>query len=169
MAPWANVEERLDEVNPTFDVYPLGKILWAMVSGKKSLQLWYWEQAKYNLEQLFHGEPEMRFVNKILQQTVVEDESDCLSSAAELLDLVDTSLVALRRGGQPTSDGLPRRCIVCGLGHYVDLYGGELHTLVLHQEPARMDQLTVRAFRCNQCDHVQFFQFPDKLAPTLWR
>ena len=131
MAPWARVKRRLEEVVPSFDVFPLGKVLWSMVSGQPDLPFWYWQKPEYHLEQLFQGESEMRFVNKILQQTVVEDEEDCLPSAAELLGLVDAALVALRHGGQPISDGLSRRCLVCGLGRYVADAGGKPRRLAL--------------------------------------
>jgi len=36
MAPWAYKNERLDvaAINPSLDVYPLGKVLWSMISGR---------------------------------------------------------------------------------------------------------------------------------------
>jgi len=44
MAPWANRGRRLADVNPTFDLFPLGKLLWSMISGQHELPYWYWEE-----------------------------------------------------------------------------------------------------------------------------
>jgi hypothetical protein len=40
MAPWAHVGTRVDDVGPTFDIFPLGKLLWAMISGGRVLPLY---------------------------------------------------------------------------------------------------------------------------------
>ena len=77
MAPWANVPERLEDVRDSFDVFPLGKVLWAMISGKRQLPLWYHRRPEYDLERLFPKDPSMRVVNSILDQCVVEEERNC--------------------------------------------------------------------------------------------
>ena len=48
MPAWA-YGRRVDELSPTFDVFSLGKVLWAMVSGKTMLPLWYHHQEQYDL------------------------------------------------------------------------------------------------------------------------
>ena len=40
MPAWA-YSKRIEEVRPTFDVFALGKVIWAMISGKPVLPLWY--------------------------------------------------------------------------------------------------------------------------------
>ncbi|MEI4884253.1 hypothetical protein Q8G49_29240, partial [Klebsiella pneumoniae] len=37
MPVWADLGERLEKVEPNFDVYMLGKLLWCMVAGKLKL------------------------------------------------------------------------------------------------------------------------------------
>ena len=182
MAPWARVKRRIEEVVPSFDVFPLGKVLWSMVSGQLDLPYWWWERDEYNLERLFPEEPQMRFVNEILRVSVVDKESVCLSSAAELLKMVDGILPAVRSGGQPIGDGVTRRCLVCGRGHYTNLYEGEKRRLALSPEDGlkweptvrqvyddEMLVLSMRTFKCDMCGHVQFFHFSDGSAPNLWR
>jgi len=41
MAPWAHTGRRVDEVNQSFDVFPLGKVIWSMISGRPMLPFWY--------------------------------------------------------------------------------------------------------------------------------
>jgi serine/threonine protein kinase len=52
MPPWA-LGMKLDEVKPTFDVFCLGKVLWAMASGKTKLTLWYFDRPQFDLTKLF--------------------------------------------------------------------------------------------------------------------
>jgi len=42
MPPWAHTGLRIDDVKPTFDVSCLGRVLWAMLSGRDFLPFWYW-------------------------------------------------------------------------------------------------------------------------------
>lgn len=65
MARWANTQHRLalEEVNATFDIFPLAKVLWCMVSGRPNLDLWYYNRTAKgrrpasNLEELFPWRP----------------------------------------------------------------------------------------------------------------
>ena len=52
MPPWA-YGKRVEELNPSFDVFSLGKVLWAMISGKTVLPLWYHRKPEYDLSRLF--------------------------------------------------------------------------------------------------------------------
>ena len=177
MAPWARVKRRIEEVVPSFDVFPLGKVLWSMVSGQADLPYWWWERDDYNLERLFPDEPQMRFVNDILRRSVVDMESACLSTAGELLRVVDGILPAVRGGGQPIGADQSRRCLVCGHGHYADK-GMRRLDLVSNEDQSdgvggirapSKERWTIRAGTCNQCGHVQFFRYPDRLPPPLWQ
>ena len=79
MAPWANLGVRIDDVKPTFDVFPLGKVLWCMVSGQRLLPLWYFDDQKYNqyrLTTLLPGVPHLDTINDILRRCVVQHEED---------------------------------------------------------------------------------------------
>ena len=95
MAPWASIKKRLDDIGPSFDVFPLGKVLWSMLSGERVLPFWWWQEEDYNLQRFFPDDPNMALVNsEILKRTVVEKESDCMTSAEELL-------AAVARGVEP--------------------------------------------------------------------
>lgn len=182
MAPWANRGRRLADVNPTFDIFPLGKLLWAMISGQRELPYWDWDQPEFNLENLFPASPGMDLVNsRILAHTVVQREPSCQKSAAELLQRVRALLSVLERGGQNL--GSPARpCRICGMGHYADFRGGQPQLVgVLDPEKAkRLNQaefvyrdpemrMTLRVQVCDQCGHAEFFHFADGGRPAAWK
>ncbi|HJZ73417.1 MAG TPA: protein kinase [Vicinamibacterales bacterium] len=52
MPGWA-LGMRVDDVKPNFDVYSLGKLLWAMLAGKPRLRLWYSTLKKMTSERCF--------------------------------------------------------------------------------------------------------------------
>ena len=52
MPMWAT-GMRIENTRPTFDVFGLGKLLWAMLSGRSLLPLWYHHRRAYELEEMF--------------------------------------------------------------------------------------------------------------------
>jgi serine/threonine protein kinase len=96
MAPWAHTGHRVDEVNKTFDVFPLGKLLWAMVSGERILPPYRTHRSPgFKLEELFKGRPGMEQINSILDKCIVTEEEDCLMSALPLRDMVAETIEIL--------------------------------------------------------------------------
>lgn len=147
MAPWAHTGMRVDDVKPNFDVFPLGKVIWSMVSGQPMLPFWYHRRAKYDLTVMFPNDPTMYTANRILDHCIVEHESDCLGSAWALLPMVDESLEMLANGGQLLGKGVPRPCRVCGKGRYQEQKGR-------FPLPGSPDW---DVYACDYCDHIQFF------------
>ena len=49
MPQWAALGERLETVEPNFDVYMLGKVLWCMVSGRLRLPREYHHRPEFDL------------------------------------------------------------------------------------------------------------------------
>lgn len=168
MPPWADVDGRLAEVRPSFDIYMLGKLLWCMVTGRLRLQREYFRRQENDVTLLFPDDPAMHMIDTILKACVVEREEQCTTSAAELVDIVSTLIQRLERGGQLLYAGIPRPCRVCGRGHYQS--GG--FPAVMPQIPKEgpvglqfwlqgggSDRTTVQVFPyvCNNCGHVEFF------------
>src|SRR5262249_43876704 len=120
MAPWANRGRRLANINATFDIFPLGKLLWSMLSGEHELPYWYWDQPDYDLTRMFPNDPAMYTINtRILRDTIVQFEPQCVQTASELLVRVRAVASLIERGGQLPAEQV-RRCRVCGWGHYKD-------------------------------------------------
>jgi serine/threonine protein kinase len=73
MPGWA-MGMRLQDVRPTFDIFALGKLMWAMVSGKAKMRLWYHDEPEFDLRVLFPNSPDVVWVTRILERTVVQHE-----------------------------------------------------------------------------------------------
>ncbi len=143
MPGWA-MGMRLEDVRPAFDVFSLGKVLWAMLSGKAKLPLWYHRKPEFDLSKIFPDIPGMWWANDLLDQCVVEDESNCIPDAVKLLKLVDEVVQAQRLSGQLPKHG-QLRCIICGMGKYV---------ASVREEP------DFRVLACDYCGNTQSFHRP---------
>ena len=116
MPPWAT-RMRIEDINPSFDVFSLGKTIWSMVSPDPFLRLWYHRREEFNLERMFRNRPEIALLNGLLDKCIVEDEKDCHENGGSLLKEINRLLDALRLGADPISDS-ERPCRVCGFGKY---------------------------------------------------
>ena len=92
MPPWA-INTRLENVNPNFDIFSLGKVIWSMISKTPNLLLWYHRKKEYDLQEMFY-DPSMEFINRLLDKCVVENQEDCLTTATDLCAHVDNILHA---------------------------------------------------------------------------
>ncbi len=156
MPPWADLGERFNDVQPNFDVYMLGKLLWCMVSGRLKLPRENFRRDQYNLVIRFPDDPQMYEVNTLLEKCVVPEPEDCLSSAQQLLPLVENSLKRLGKGGQLLGKGIPRPCRICGEGFYQPHEQRNL-SLRLWREGSDTLPVPVRPFICGSCHHIEFF------------
>ena len=166
MPGWA-MGLRLTDVQPNFDVFSLGKVLWAMISGQPILPLWYHRDPKFNLGAMFPGNESIAFVQTILDKTVVEKPTDCLTNATELLASVDWAIEALTMKFRIVDGDLIRKCLVCGTGNYqqiVDHDVNQQHNFGL----GVISQPKFRIFVCDGCGHSQLFYSMDGHQPPAW-
>jgi len=173
MPTWADMGDRLEKVDPNFDVYMLGKLLWCMVSGQLKLPLWYHRKPQFDLATKFPDDEHMHAINSILDRCVVEFPEDCLASAQKLLEVVGETLASLERGApQREKNGdLRLPCRVCGKGYYQsDPLQGRLHLKAYDDLNRAINPVYVRAFVCNVCTHYEFFApgYPDEAAARGW-
>ena len=171
MPQWADLGERLENVQPNFDVYMLGKLLWCMVSGRLKLPREYHKRPAYDVTALFPNDQSMRKISEIVEKCVVEEPEHCLRSSQELLVLVDDALAAIEKG-LPMLDGkgkivLP--CRVCGRGFYKELRSIQFH--VNDQMSRLTTPISVRMFVCNVCTNYELFapNFPEEAAKKNWK
>lgn len=166
MPPWADIGGRLGEVNPNFDIYMLGKLLWCMVSGRLRLQREWFERPDYDLTVLFDNDPAMHMVNAVLRRCLVEKAEECHTSATDLIQIVSTYIQVLERGGQLMHVGVPRPCRVCGRGEYRTSGYASTQPPLPADRPVGLrlwvgssDTVTVSVFPfvCDNCGHVEFF------------
>ena len=166
MPAWA-MGQRLTDVQPNFDVFALGKVLWAMIAGKSILQLWYHRKPQFNLGEMFPDNESIAFAQKILDRTVVEEPTDCLKNATELLDSIDWTIEALTMKVRIVAGDLIRKCLVCGKGNY--------QIIVDHDSTQQRNfgleviaQAKFRIFVCDGCGHSQLFHSIDGHPPPAW-
>jgi len=138
---------RLENVTPTFDIFSVGKVIWAMIAGRTTCPLWYVVEDKYDLELLFPNRTEMLWINRLLGKCVVEKEREMkLRDGADLLREIDVTLGAVLARAVPPDQVLNvRRCRVCFIGKYIDDKSGH------------KGGLANNALRCNECGHLDFF------------
>jgi len=163
MPPWAQ-HGRLDDPTPAFDVYGLGKVLWAMITGSSRLPFRYDYDEKWMLSKRASdaGFPTLRWVDEILEGTVVEHERQIhYPTARELADASRKALTGLESGGHRFVRVRP--CVVCGEGFYEESRELESHF------PRNSTDGAVRSFRCTRCGHVQLFYFRKDQEPDAWR
>jgi serine/threonine protein kinase len=173
MPQWGDLGERLENVQPNFDVYMLGKLLWCMVSGRLKLPREYHKKPAYDVTMLFPNDPNMRVIGEIVGKCVVEEPHDCLKSAEDLLVVVDEQLAALVRGlPMLNSDGkLTLPCRVCGRGSYREHYPeGHFRLQAFDAMNRPENPVFLRVFVCNVCTHYELFapNFPDEAAQKGW-
>lgn len=165
LPPWANLGVRLEKVEPSIDVYMLGKLLWSMVDGRPVLPREFHTDSDYgfDLTKTYPNDPNMYLVNQILSKCVVGKASECLSSAQDLLIIVDTLLRMIECGGQLLKEGVPRPCHICGNGYYrphVLPQGTNAGILRIWISGGASDieSLSVQIFVCDYCRHVELFR-----------
>jgi serine/threonine protein kinase len=165
LPPWANLGVRLEKVEPSIDVYMLGKLLWSMVDGRRVLPREFHTDPEYDfdLTKTYPNDPDMYVVNQILNKCVVGKPSECLSSAQDLLNMVDAMLKMIGGGGQLLKEGVPRPCHVCGNGYYrpqVLRQGTNVGILRIWISGGALDieSLPVQIFVCDNCRHVELFR-----------
>jgi serine/threonine protein kinase len=158
MPPWA-YGKRVEDLTLSFDVFSLGKVLWAMVSGKSLLPLWYHRRPEYDLTRLFPKDPHVHLINAFLDLCIKENQDDHgYPDAIALLEQIDRLLEIMRRDGELLRRDIGRICRVCGYGEYVVRVDDTKNNLASESIGFRaVPRVTWRIFSCNRCGNVQLF------------
>ena len=163
MPPWVLLDEKPEDIRPSFDVYMLGKVLWCMVAGRLKLHREDFLDPRLNVARLWPNDPDMHIINAILAKCVVTREKDCCPSALDLCLMVGTYLEMMQHGGQLLKDDIPRICRICGIGQYGRFNLGQarevgyLRFWFAGSSATDIATLGVRPFLCDKCGHVQLF------------
>lgn len=166
MPPWATVM-KIEDVKASFDVFSLGKVLWAMLSKKPILRLWDWDDDEFNLINMFPDNKNIWLINEVLEKCIVRYDKDCLKNADELLIVTDEAITMLDYKAQKLGDDIDRQCKVCGKGIYKMKSDGD---------PGRTKQWgliptpghNLKVYSCDYCGHMEFFFGDPKNIPPAW-
>ncbi len=159
MAHWAqrNVRLELDKVNPKLDIYPLGKVLWAMIAGEDGFPAWDFDHRDNDLRVRFPDDPAIDVIHPILKRCIVRDEQDCLNTADDLMILIRDAIKHLQKVVERPSEGRTWKCRMCGEGKYVknkyryyQQYGPDEQGKILSAD-------AVHRYSCDHCGHIEFF------------
>jgi serine/threonine protein kinase len=168
MPAWA-MSMRIEEINPSFDVFSLGKLLWYMVSGLPFLRLWYFEKDMFNLEKLFPKAPFIQFANVLFAKCIVEDEVDCLKDANALLVEIDDLLQRIEFNADLIGPESAIRCKACGVGYY-KIRADESNRTEIGSSFGftTYSPVIYRIYTCTNCGNVQFFHLGFEHSPKFW-
>jgi serine/threonine protein kinase len=166
MAPWIDRKNRisLDKIDATLDIYPLGKLLWSMISGEDMLPRENFEDHEYNLEALFLDTPrEMKRINELLKKCVVDKREKCLPNVDDLLSEIERIEIPL--AGKREGNIRKWPCRLCRMGEYESQHTSETpnHVSVpiivqVHQRGYGVDnQKQIHVYACNHCGNVELF------------
>jgi serine/threonine protein kinase len=147
MPAWA-YSRRLKEIKPTFDVFSVGKVVWAMISGEPACPLWYVREDEFNLMRRFPKNEEMVWINELLTQSVVEHEKDMqITDGAALLTEIDATIYRIMMNAVRPQDAgaVNRTCRLCFIGTYKI------------ENTGYTGSIGDRCLRCDQCGHLEFF------------
>jgi serine/threonine protein kinase len=167
MPGWAH-GMRLEDVRPNFDVFSLGKLLWALVAGRPKLRLWYHSKPEFDIRTQFPKNELMPWVTAILEETVVEEPEACIADATTLLERVDAAIEGLTSRYRLVNGDLLRKCVICGIGRYtkiVDHNQGQQANFGLNV----VSEPKFRVFACDACGHAQLFYSIDGIRPHAWK
>ena len=166
MPPWGNTM-KIDEVKPTFDVFSLGKLIWTMISGVPSLPYWYWDKEEYDLTKMYPINGQMWLANRLFEQTVVEEEKNCLPDAKAFLIEIDKTIEMLKVNAKEMGDNIKRSCNVCGVGEY-DIKGYTGPGILQEMKLESFGDSKAKVCVCNHCGHIELFHFSEGNAPNAW-
>lgn len=170
MPGWA-MGVKVEDVKPAFDVFSLGKVLWSMLSGSPKLQLWYYDDPRFNLVDKFPGKPEYQAINKLLGRCIVEKEPKCIPTASDLLDELDNLFYKVQNQVEDLAIESKRKCKVCGIGEYQVVVDGEKDPHLTQTRNFGFDprgNRTMRIAVCNSCGNVQIFAYDLQTRPKAW-
>jgi len=166
MAPWVDRKNRisLNKIDATLDIYPLGKLLWCMISGDDMLPREDFEDHEYNLEALFLDAPrEMKRVNEFLKKCVVDKKDKCLPTVDAMLFELEGLEIALTGKREGNAQKWP--CRICRMGEYEAQHTSATpnHVSVpivmqVYQKGFGVDsQKQIYVYACTHCGNAELF------------
>lgn len=159
MPVWA-YGERLEAVQPNFDVFSLGKLLWCMITGRPPFPIWQFDKPQYDVRRLV-DDRKAHYVHRILRATVVDEPAKCLSNGAEMLEMLDSTIEALNAHSQMPSQSVAMSCQFCGIGTY--------EAMPDHVNENFRDPTDRRVwYRCQNCAHLAVFFWKGGKPPDGW-
>jgi hypothetical protein len=131
---------RVEEPEPTIDIYSLGKVLYFMLSGRTLVREEYDEGA----DDLRAGDAglAMNFVYELFDKTIKHHPQDRFQSTRDLLYTLDSVIERVQLKAHVLKSGVPQHCMFCVVGQY---------------QASGPDHQGYHIFVCTTCGNVQRF------------
>lgn len=163
---------RVEVIDPSVDVYSLGKLLYWLVSGGGRFSREKTREPRWDLTKIMPHDylpgfnPAMEHVNRLLDVMIVHDPHN-RGKLPEIILAAKRTLRLVALDFNPVSKDTVQHCTYCGWGSYTPVAigsGSEVVNMGLNMVGSSNWRIMV----CDKCGHVQFFR-PD-LAPrsTFW-
>lgn len=167
MPSWSE-GQRVEKVKESHDVYSLGKVLWSMISRKKTLVREFFQRGDNNLEILFPEDPRMKLVNRLLGKMIVPEEGDCLKDADEVLSELDYLIEEVDGGVAICGGQLIGKCTVCHRGRYKMATDDSSREDAVYLGFTAKEGHAYRVFACDYCGHVILFHRSEIHKRPAW-
>lgn len=107
----------IDEMEPSFDIYSLGKLLyWFLSNGRhvirENVTHPNFDLRKNNEEQVIH------FVYKIFEKSIREEPSERYKDATEMFEDIRKLIELVESDARYLDCNIPQKCIFCRIGDY---------------------------------------------------
>lgn len=167
-----------EDVQPSSDIYAMGKILYWMVSNGQVFSREKHKEEKYDLRKrlketwIFH-------VYEILDASIRSNPSERYQSADTLRDAVDQCIELIQYQGRAVG-ARDQRCIFCAIGTYRIVANGA-PSMVGNPEAQRRHWASVSTYlyppkasatailECDNCGNIQFFSLSNQSIIDKWK
>lgn len=172
--PWTMGSIPIEAIDATWDVFAIGKVLYCLIAGRRQLPWALHRNKEHDLVEIHKGKSEMKRVNALLDNCVVDEKEKCLPHAGALLEEFEKAIEDIIAETQGGRIGSRRRCRACGVGWYVALQpdrnspGGATDPSALGRLGLNAVRAVVKVEICDHCGHVDMFSFQQARVPNAW-
>jgi serine/threonine protein kinase len=161
---------RQNSPDESFDVYNLGKLLYWLLSGGRTLYREYFDKPEFDLRK-DGADHVVHLAYEFIAKSVTENPARPYATAATMLDDVKELLVFAENDGRYLDCALPQSCVFCRVGNYDwqflgtqdnDRFQFAEYGLSFH-EPQVVVYPRVLFGRCGHCGNVQQFRLDDRV------
>jgi serine/threonine protein kinase len=162
---------RADDIQPTADVYSLGKLLYWMIAGEIFSREKH-REPRFDLTKKDNSIPAYLLIYELLDKMIVGDSSNRFPDANAVADAVDIMVRRIEMNAHSIGPDIPQHCTYCGLGLYQKMLDTSLDA-----DPTaatrnfgfnRIGTAVWLGLVCDYCGNVQVFRPDHAKDPGIW-
>ncbi len=154
---------RLEDIQPSFDVYSLGKLLHRMLACRSfPRERAHLDGGPYDLR--LHGGPEIHLLYELFERTIQEEPRDRYTDAGELQEAFEATARRIGMKAHVLDLRVRQHCNFCGVGEYRPVKLKPAHSMI--GPPGGHPQLSTNVLglgdtlvlQCGHCGNLQVFR-----------